>query len=193
MRHSGFPLLSLAALVIAVAGSFGCSDTDLQNAGLDLDQQTDVQSAALAASVAGPSAATAESMINGMISLVQPSATRAVGDPTCPPTFDLGNGVTGTCMASGGTATFMFTGTLTVDGAAVTTSGMLMVTATISQPATGATYSIEFSAMASGPRGGMTWLAGGMVTVDDAGNVVNFDFTKFCFCQQIDCQSLSHC
>ena len=31
--------------------------------------------------------------------------------------------------------------------------------------------------MASGPRGRMTWLASGMVTVDDAGNVVNFDFT----------------
>ena len=61
MRHSGFPLLSLAALVITCAGWISCSNSDLQNAALDIDQQTDVQSAAQAAAVAGPSAASAES------------------------------------------------------------------------------------------------------------------------------------
>ena len=176
MRHSGFPLLSLAALVITCAGWISCSNSDLQNAALDIDQQTDVQSAAQAAAVAGPSAASAESTIKGMISLVRPSATGAPGDPTCPPMFDLGNGVTGTCSATGGVATFVFAGTLTVDGAAVTMDGTLVVTATTSQPATGASYSIAFNASASGPRGDMTWSTTGSVTLNGAGSVVNFDF-----------------
>ena len=99
MRHSRFRLLSLAVLVITFAGSMSCMNSDLVRAALNINEQTDVQSAAQAASVAGPSATAAESMINEMIGLVQPSAT---GAPTCPPTFTLSSGVTGTCSATPG-------------------------------------------------------------------------------------------
>jgi len=174
MNHSKHSFIFLATWVIAFGGLIGCANDDLMNPGLNLGEQTDVESASQAVTIAGPSAAAAESMIGGLMNLVVP--TRAPGDPTCPPTFDLGNGITGTCSASGGEATFTFGGTLTVDSSSVTLSGTLFITATANQPVTGTTYSIAYDTSVSGPRGSGSWSATGTVTVDDAGSVIDFGF-----------------
>ncbi len=174
MRQLGRYLLALAAPAIACAVLIGCASNDLMDPGLNTDQQTDVASATRAATIAGPSAAAAEAMIVGLMNQVTP--TRAPGDPTCPPTFDLGNGITGTCSANAGTASFTFGGTVVVDGVSVTVNGSLSITATANQPASGGTYSIAYDAAVSGPRGDGSWSVTGTVTVDDAGNVVDIDF-----------------
>ncbi|NIM63403.1 MAG: hypothetical protein GTN89_12395, partial [Acidobacteria bacterium] len=112
-----------------------------------------------------------ESMIVDLMGLIVPA--RAPGDPTCPPTFDLGNGITGSCSATGTDATFAFGGTLMVDGELVALSGSLSISVAAGQPAVGTTYSIAFDASASGPRGDANWSTSGDVTVDDARNVID--------------------
>ncbi len=95
---------------------------------------------------------------------------------SCPPTFDLGNGISGDCSSGGGTALFKFGGTVAVDGVSVTISGSLTVIASADQPTTGVVYSIAYDASVSGPRGDGTWSVTGTVTVDEAGKVVDIDF-----------------
>ena len=127
MHHSTHSSVFLATMAIACAGLISCAQDDLVNPGLNIGEQTDVQSATQAATIAGPSAATAESMIVGLMSL----------DPMCPATVDLGNGVTGTCSTTGGDAAFTFAGTLMVDGASAAVNGTLTVTLAAGQPSTG--------------------------------------------------------
>ena len=173
MHHTRYSIFLLATLTIISGGLIGCAQDNLVNPGLDIGQQTDVQSATQAVTIAAPSAAAAESMIVGLMSLVSP--TRAPGDPMCPAIVDLGNGITGSCSTAAGEATFTFGGTLMVDGASAVLNGTLAVNLAASQPATGTAYSIVFDATVSGPRGDASWSTIGTVTVD-AGNVIDIDF-----------------
>lgn len=184
MRRFILRVLPLAALVAAAALT-GCSRSDDAVFTPGSDSQADVQAGAELAALAGPSGDAAGDMILGMVTLLQPAPNVVLEEtgapasvPSCPASFDLGNGISGSCSVSANNvATFLFGGTLTVDGDVVSVDGTLVAGPAEQQPASGSHYLIDYDASASGSRGQASWGASGDVTVDEGGGVIDFSLT----------------
>lgn len=171
------------AMAIALAMLAGCSDAeDLVQPGPNAEAE--VTMGAQAGALAGPSGDTAGDMIAGMMDLVQPGPLRMTAgnpapvllDPTCPETFELPSGISGTCsMAESGVMTWLFGGAILVDGDSVEVEGTMTATPSAAQPEIGASYDIDYNASAFGTRGSATWAATGTVLLNDAGEVIDYD------------------
>ena len=148
--------------------------------------ENEMLSGAQVGSMAGPSADVAGSMIVGMLGSIQPGVTPMVGGNTqavvtgssCESTFDLGNGVTGTCtIDEQGVVTWTFSGMIDVDGESVTVEGSMTATPAVNQPQTGSRYDLMYNATASGPRGTATWNTTGTIALDEIGVVTGYTLT----------------
>lgn len=184
MRRSALCSLAGVLALTMLAGLTGCtSSSDVTQPTSPAVVQSEVRAIAPAMSVAGPSSEAAGNLMASLLGQLGTAPLRSGAaalptPPTCPATFDLGNGVTGTCSVSDqGVVTFIFSGTLTIDGAAVSVNGALVATPTATQPATGSSYSLAFNAQAAGQRGTATWTATGTVTLDAAYQVVDYNLT----------------
>jgi hypothetical protein len=180
MRKIGFGWIAVVVLA-ALAAATGCTSNDVTQPS-NADTQTDVNASALAVTMSGPSAAASADLIGAMVGRMGGATAKAklaagttVAPPSsCPPTFDLGNGITGTCSATAqGIGTFTFSGTLVIDGVSVTIEGTLVVTPSVDQPPSGIRYAINFNASATSLRGTATWAATGDVTRDAGGQVTD--------------------
>ncbi|MBD3869316.1 MAG: hypothetical protein IFK94_14440 [Acidobacteria bacterium] len=171
------------AMVIALAMLAGCNGADeLVQPGPNAEAE--VTMGALTGALAGPSGDTSGDMIAGMMDLIQPSPLPMTAgnvepvllDPTCPETFELPSGISGTCsMAETGVMTWLFGGAILVDGDSVEVEGSMTSTPSAEQPEIGASYDIDYTASAFGARGSATWVATGTVLLDDAGDVIDYD------------------
>jgi hypothetical protein len=171
-------ILALAVLLSAV-GLVGCDDEgdpDLTRPGDAAQVQASVEASAGAAALSAPPAGAAGDMVLGMMQTL--GGAGLVDSPaSCPESFDLGNGITGTCSVSEtGVITFTFGGTVELDGAPVTFEGTLVATPAPVQPPVGTRYSLDFDATASGPRGDLTLTGSGTITLDGSGQILEFDF-----------------
>jgi hypothetical protein len=165
--------------LLVLAGLWGCDNSDDFNFS-DADIQAEVEAAAEIAAMSGPTAEAASELILAMMGqvngVVAPFSTGTL--PTHTTEFDLGNGITGICVTDGnGLYTLDFGGSIEVEGAVTTLEGRLVVTPSVDQPATGSRYQIDFSTTAIGPHGTASWSSVGTVTLDEIGEVVDFDFT----------------
>ncbi len=182
MRVSVSRAVSVAVLVL-LAGLTGCDDATTGSSQEDV--QTDLQSGGVGASLAAPSADSAGDMIVGMMDQLSSPNPAVVGGvaaamlpSSCPETFELENGISGTCSVSeAGVATFTFGGTALIGGDEVEVSGTLVATPAENQPESGSAWTLDFDATATGSRGSATWSAFGTVTLDEADQVVDFSFT----------------
>jgi hypothetical protein len=182
MRKAGFGWIAVVVLA-ALGAATGCTSNDVAQPS-SADTQADVNASALAVSMTGPSAAASTELIGAMVGRMGGAVAMAklvAGTPvapptTCPSTFDLGNGITGTCSASTqGTGTFTFSGTLVIDGVSVAVEGTLVATPSVDQPPSGIRYAIGFNASATSLRGVATWTATGDVTRDAGGQVTDYN------------------
>jgi hypothetical protein len=182
MSRTRFASIAVAVLA-TLAVTTGCTGDDLMRPS-DAETQADVNAAALAVSMAGPSATASADLVAAMIGRMGSGATvpkLTAGSPMviptfCPATFDLPAGVSGTCSATGeGAGTFTFSGTLVVDGVTVALQGTMVVSASADQPPSGTRYDVSFNASATSVRGAATWTATGDVTTGAAGEVVDYD------------------
>jgi hypothetical protein len=140
--------------LLALAGLWGCDNSDDFNFS-DADIQGEVEAAA---------------------ETVAPFSTGTL--PTHTTEFDLGNGITGICVTDGtGVYTLDFGGAIEIEGAVTTLEGRLVVSPSVNQPATGSRYQIDFGATAVGPHGTASWSSVGTVTLDEVGEVVDFELT----------------
>ncbi len=172
-------ILAAAGAVILFSGCGGANDL-VQGGTIS---ENEMVLGAQTGGMAGPSGDTAGEMITGMAGLIQPGVAPMVGGnvsaaisaPTCDPTFDLGNGITGTCSVDAqGVFTYSFSGVVDVDGDSVAVDGTMTATPSASQPTTGSSYDITYDATASGSRGTATWSATGTVLLDDLGVVTDY-------------------
>jgi len=184
MKHQNqkrfVPVFAMAIALVIMAG---CSDAeDLVQPGPNAEAE--VTMGAKAGTLAGPSGDTAGDMIAGMMDLIQPAPLRMTAgevsavllDPTCPETFELPSGISGTCsMNEAGVMTWLFGGAILVDGDSVEVDGTMTATPSAEQPEIGASYDIDYNASALGTRGSATWVATGTVLLDDAGEVIDYD------------------
>ncbi len=185
MRKIGFGWIAVVVLA-GLAAAIGCSSNDVAQPS-NADTQADVNASALAVSMTGPSAAASAELIGAMVGRmgVSTGMTKLVAGapvapvappPACPATFDLGNGITGTCSATTeGTGTFTFSGTLVIDGVSVAVEGTLVVTPSVDQPPSGIRYAVNFNASATSLLGVATWTATGDVTRDAGGQVTDYN------------------
>ena len=173
-------VFAMAAALLLLAGCNGAEE--LVQPGPNAEAE--VTMGAQAGALAGPSGDTAGDMIAGMMGLIQPAPLRStVGavsavllDPSCPATFELASGISGTCsMSETGTMTWLFGGAILVDGDSVEVDGSMTATPSAEQPEIGASYDVDYNASAFGTRGSATWTATGTVLLDDAGDVVDYD------------------
>ncbi len=182
MRRHGIAFGSLALVALVAAG---CSSTSDPAAPSPAQVQQGVQSVAPAVTVAAPESGAAGDLVGQLMGQIgstsapmQSGVAAAVAAPTCPATFDLGNGITGTCSVSqSGTVTWTFAGTRTIDGAAVQVQGTLVATPSATQPASGTSWTVTLNATASGPRGNATWSATGTVVLDAQNQVIDYSLT----------------
>lgn len=172
--------LTVVALVLALCGCDGSGTTGPSPA----DVQQDVAAAALAAATAGPESEAARSSVVDLMSLIStvaPATSGAVSPavaPSCPSNFELPSGLAGTCSVSdSGVVTFAFEGTVSTASGQVSVSGSLVASKTAQQPASGSTWSIDYSATATGPLGTATWSLTGTVTLNANDEVVDFALT----------------
>ena len=174
----------VAILTVAVIGVAGCDSANdpVQTVVSDSQATQTVQSYAPSLAAAAPVADTAGDLLTSLVErlggtpipMVAPGGAVAP-TATCPETFDLGNGITGTCSTSeSGTMTFVFGGSIVVDGASVSIEGSLVAGLSPNQPANGIKFDITYSATATGPRGTVVWSATGYVVIDDQHHVVDF-------------------
>jgi hypothetical protein len=184
MRRSALPLFLIIALA-AISGLSGCNTTDDVIQPSDTQVETDVPAGAAAVSLAGPTSDASARMIDDMLGLLRnpPPLAPARGvaaqevHPVCPEQFELQNGISGSCSFSAeGVVTFLFGGTLTLEGGAVTVEGTLVGAPAETQPESGLRYTIDYDAYASGSRGSATWSALGTVTLNDQFQVTDFSF-----------------
>ena len=169
--------------IVALVLLAGCNGAeDLVQPGPDAEAE--VTMGARTGALAGPSGDTAGDLIAGMMDLIQPSplpmttggVSAVLLDPTCPETFELPSGISGTCsMDEAGVMSWLFGGVILVDGDSVEVDGSMTATPSPEQPETGGSYDIEFDATAFGSRGSATWAATGTVLLDDGGEVVDYD------------------
>jgi hypothetical protein len=97
---------------------------------------------------------------------------------SCESTFDLGNGITGTCaIDEQNVVTWTFGGVVDVDGESVAVEGSMTATPSASQPQTGSSYDVLYNATASGPRGTATWNTTGTIALDEIGTVTDYALT----------------
>ncbi len=172
--------LGVAAIVLALSGCDGNGTTGPSPA----EVQQDVAAAALAIATAGPESEAARSSVVDLMSLVSTAAPATSGSaspavaPSCPSSFDLPSGLAGTCSVSdAGVVTFSFGGTVSTASGQVSVSGSLVASKTAQQPASGSTWSIDYSATATGPLGAATWGMSGTVTLDANDEVADFALT----------------
>lgn len=179
LRYTKLSMLVVTVLWIAsIPGCGGSGDV----VGLPpADVAASVQGSSPAAADAAGESNLVGTAVTGMMGLITTTAPAVQGGaaaavtPSCPATFDLGNGITGTCTSldSGGVS-FVFGGTVAGPYGPVTVNGTLVATPTADQPASGSRWSIDFHATAVGPRGTATWSATGTVTLDANDHVVDF-------------------
>ncbi len=166
----------VAAALLALAGLCGCSNDDVTNPSFD---PSEVEAGAVAAALTAPTAEAAEEMILAMLAEIGGPAPLSLGAAAgdCS-TFDLGNGITGTCSLSPeGVYTITFGGTVDIDGELATLEGTFVVTPAVVQPLSGVRYLIDFDATATSAKGSASWSAAGTVTFDTLGTVADYDFT----------------
>jgi len=95
----------------------------------------------------------------------------------CPEEFDLPSGISGGCTpAPGGGVTFVFGGSVLTGTGEVRVEGTLILTPTLDQPGTGAEFTFDFDAVASGPQGTATWSVLGVVVLNEATEIIDFTF-----------------
>lgn len=175
-------LLAIAAIAVGCSGSDGVTQPGAA------DTQADVQATAAVTAAAAPAGDAAGTMIAGMMGHLRPApapapatsggVAPAFSPPACEPTFDLGNGITGTCsVGEGDVVTFIFGGAVTVEGAVVSVEGTLVATPTIEQPATGSRYAIDLDATASSEVGQASWSLTGTIVVADSGEILDYEWT----------------
>jgi hypothetical protein len=184
MRRFDLATVLVFAAWIVAAGATGCSNSDTVIQPLTSETQTDVQAGAEILAVSTPSIdATEETVVSLMAEVVpEPLGGRSGPFPpsmqdslTCVPVFDLGNGLSGTCLAEPtGEVIFTFGGTVDAEGESLSVDGTLVVALAADQPATGTGYDIELAATMSGPPGVLAWSSTGSLVVDEAGAVVDF-------------------
>ena len=183
-REWWIPLFVCAALALVA----GCSSDDGSNPATEQTVQSDVQSGSLAAALAAPSAEASEELILALLATLGapaapqtagPGVSPAVSPPACPePSFDLGNGITGTCSVSDqDVVTFTFSGTMMADGASVAVEGSLVATPLDNGSGSGTGFSVEFEATANGPQGTATWTVSGTVFISEGGVATDYDLT----------------
>lgn len=171
-----------ASILLSLAGCDTSNGVDLNSP----ETLAEVQSGALAAAVAAPSSDIAGDLIVAMMGAVDPAplargggAGESGGDePACPESFDLGNGITGTCSATPeGVVTFVFGGSIPMEGAAAAVSGTLVAAPASSQPSRGTAHDIDFDASVSSSLGDASWSSLGTVTRDELGRILDYSFT----------------
>ena len=165
MKHRSCSKWALAGLAGLALVASGCRSNDVGGTS-DQQAETGVLESAPVVLVAVPMADGARTVAGELLGQVGTAAalSRALAPaptstvPTCNPTFNLGDGIAGTCSVSdAGVATLVFSGTRTVDGLATTISGTLTVTLAADQPASGTKFAIALSATASNTREATTW------------------------------------
>jgi len=164
MNHHDLKRIALVfAMAIALVLLAGCNVAEeLVQPGPDAEAE--VTMGAQTGALAGPSGDTAGDMIAGMIGL------------TCPETFELPNGISGTCSTGeAGVMAWLFGGAILVDGDSVEVDGSMTATLSAEQPETGASYDIDYSASAFGTRGSGSWVSSGAVLFTATGELLDYD------------------
>ena len=184
MRRCGLCLL-LTLGFVAVSGFSGCDSTDDVTQPSNDQILTDVTAGASAMTLAGPASEASLDLIAALMAELEdplaPLTTGApaaqVAYPNCPPTFELDNGISGTCsVALGGVVTWVFGGTLQAAFGPVTVDGTLVGAPTQNQPQSGLRYTVDYDATASSDLGTATWSAVGTVTLNADHQVVDYSY-----------------
>ena len=183
-RRSTTRTVFALAVSVVTASLAGCNNSSDVIQPLTSNTQADVQAGAEAVAVAAPSIEVTARTVVSVLGQIQsapaspssgPSSPSLRTSPSCPPVFDLGNGISGTCAVAGtGEVTLTFSGTVDHNGENISVQGSLAANKAAQQPASGTAYEIDFAAGTSGPRGDVTWGSTAGVTVDGAGAVLDF-------------------
>jgi len=176
-------LCALAA-VAAVALLLGGCESDTLTSTTDQQAQASLEESAPIALEGLPASDAVETLTEELLGQLGSAGARSSGPaaagprtPACESTFDLGNGITGTCAVSqSGTVTITFTGTRTIGGVATTIDGILTVTEAADQPTLGTKYTVALSATATSSRGVAAWYVTGYAVVAE-GELIDFALT----------------
>lgn len=176
--------LSVLAAVAAFALLVGGCESDTLTDTTDQQALASLEESAPIALEGLPASGAVETLTEELLGQLGSAGTLSSGPaaagprtPSCETTFDLGNGISGTCAVSqSGTVTLTFTGTRTIDGVATTIDGILTVTEASDQPTTGTKYTIALSATATSSRGVAAWYVTGYAVVAE-GEMIDFALT----------------
>jgi hypothetical protein len=192
-------VLGLAALI----GISGCDNSSDPVSLTPVDAQSNVEGSMPAALEAVPSVDAASQLALGVMSrltagngAMSPITTAGQQEPShvplgpgtvqaaipavyCPPTFDLGNGISGTCtMSESGTITVTFGGTMSLTPQPMSVEGTAVATPAAEQPPAGMRYDLNVNATTSGPNGSATWNLTGFVLVGETGQIADYRLTS---------------
>jgi hypothetical protein len=178
MRRFSSSVLMILGLAVVLAIPGCSSDDDLSSSE---EIRADISTGAKAIAFAGPSADAAVDFVDQMLGLIEEEPPPAPGERakalTCPLNFDLGNGITGTCSVSPmDVVSYLFEGTVDVNGQSTQVDGILVATPTDPQPGTGSQYSVDYDVTAENAWGVVMWSALGTATLDEASQVIDFGY-----------------
>lgn len=154
-KNLSTPFLFALAAVLTLAG---CSSSDQMTDPGSGQAATAVEVSAARAAAGAPSADLGGDLAANI------AIQSGIGLGSCPATFDLGNGISGTCAESPeGTFNFAFSGTTVVKGQSATVSGTMVAVAGASN------VTIDLDATTSSATGNATISANGTVTPGPGG------------------------